>query len=252
LIKFVREEMEAYRLYTVAPKLVHFLEDLTNWYVRLNRDRMKGDKGFDDQYLALNLLFNVVLDISILMSPFVPFITEMFYQNLVQAVPENSRYYEKSIHFLRIPNFDNGLIDEKIERDVNMMANIIDTGRVLRESRKVSFKQPISSITVLTDSSDYISSLESLSGYIKDEINVRDVQFDKSIDKYVKFNITANHKALGQELKKQYNKGFQDKIKALGAKEVAQFLQDGRIVVNDFELTSKFLTVVKELNLDNV
>lgn len=151
--------MEAYRLYTVVPKLLHFLEDLTNWYVRLNRGRLKGDFGADDQQLALNILFNVLLDATILMSPFVPFITEMIFQNLKGAIPKESRYYEDSIHFLRIPKFDPSILDEKIERDVTIMAQIIEDARILREKRKVSFKQPISSLTVITDSDDYIESL---------------------------------------------------------------------------------------------
>lgn len=71
--------MEHYRLYTIVPSLVNFLEQLTNWYVRLNRMRFKGDVSNEDWKVSLNVLFDVLLTISILMSPYVPFITESFY-----------------------------------------------------------------------------------------------------------------------------------------------------------------------------
>jgi len=74
--------MESYRLYTVIPRLIHFLEQLTNWYVRLNRQRIKGDNGPLDMKISLNVLFEVLYDINLLMSPIVPFITDMFYQNM--------------------------------------------------------------------------------------------------------------------------------------------------------------------------
>jgi len=252
LIKFVREEMEAYRLYTVVPKLLSFLESLTNWYVRLNRGRLKGDFGHDDQNLALNLLFNVLLDVTILMSPFVPFVTEMIFQNLVRAVPKDSKYNEQSIHFLRIPKFDPSLIDEKIERDVKLMTSIIEEARILREKRKVSFKQPISSLTVITDSEDYQESLKPLLVYIKDEINVKDVLFDKEVDKFVSYQITANHRELGQQLKKAYNNDFRKKIQGLNDADARQFLKDGKLIVNDFELTDKFLSIKLLLNKEAV
>jgi len=71
--------MENYRLYTVVPELLGFLENLTNWYVRLNRYRLKGENTLDDQLVSLNVLFDVLFKLTVLLSPYVPFITENFY-----------------------------------------------------------------------------------------------------------------------------------------------------------------------------
>ena len=71
--------MSNYHLDTVCPKLVLFLENLTNWYIKLNRNRIKGNNGIDETFTNLNVLFNVLLKVTILFSPFVPFTTEMFY-----------------------------------------------------------------------------------------------------------------------------------------------------------------------------
>lgn len=79
LIKYVRREMDSYKLYTVVPPLLSFLEQLTNWYVRLNRPRMKGDEGIEEQLRSLNILFDVLLSTTTLMSCITPFVTEYFY-----------------------------------------------------------------------------------------------------------------------------------------------------------------------------
>lgn len=86
LIKDVRKDMEEYKLYNVAPRLVRFLNDLTNWYVRLNRQRIKGDVSETDMEVSLNVLFDVILKFAILVSPQAPFLTEYMYQNLRNVI----------------------------------------------------------------------------------------------------------------------------------------------------------------------
>ena len=144
LIKFVREEMIKYRLYTVVPKLVSFLEQLTNWYVRLNRPRIKGEVGHDEWLMSLNVLFDVLFKCTILMAPFVPFITDMMYENLSKVLGKKSQLLENSIHFLQIPEPLAHLVDEDIEKSVGRMQKIIEVARTLREKKKISLKQPIS------------------------------------------------------------------------------------------------------------
>ena len=85
------------------PQLVRFLDLLTNWYVRLNRLRLKGEIGEETMKVGLNVLFDVLLKINILMSPIVPFLTEHMYQNMRLCIGEKSSLKEQSIHFLRIP-----------------------------------------------------------------------------------------------------------------------------------------------------
>jgi len=79
LIKFVRTEMDNYRLYNVVKHMLEFLEQLTNWYVRLNRSRMKGEEGPEEQLTSLNTLFDVLLNTTIMMSCITPFLSEYIY-----------------------------------------------------------------------------------------------------------------------------------------------------------------------------
>ena len=86
LIKYVRVEMDTYKLYNVVKPLLTFLEKLSNWYVRLNRPRMRGEEGKEEQFRSLNVLFDVILKSSTLMSCITPFITEHMYQNLRNGI----------------------------------------------------------------------------------------------------------------------------------------------------------------------
>ena len=100
LLQFFHKEMAAYRLYTVVPRLLRFLEELTNWYVRLNRTRLKGDQGPAEQEVALHTLFDVLLNTCTMMSCFTPFMAEILYQNLKNGIAEDSPLKAESIHYL--------------------------------------------------------------------------------------------------------------------------------------------------------
>jgi len=93
--------MEAYKLYNVVKPLLGFLDQLTNWYVRLNRPRMKGEEGIEEAKRSLNILFDVLLTTTTLMASITPFITEHFYQNLRNGIdPKDKALHQESIHFL--------------------------------------------------------------------------------------------------------------------------------------------------------
>jgi isoleucyl-tRNA synthetase len=133
LLKFFKQEMKAYRLYTVVPRLLKFLDDLTNWYIRLNRPRLKGEHGEKDWFISLNTLFDVLFSITQMMSSLTPFICEHFYQNLKNGIDKNDELYEESIHFLLLPEVDETLIDEKTEQIVSDMQKTIMIGRLIRD-----------------------------------------------------------------------------------------------------------------------
>ena len=90
--------MELYKLYTVVPKLLSFLENLTNWYVRLNRLRLKGETDEADWFVSLNVLYEVIHKANVLMAPYAPFITEMMYDNMKKVLSQKDQ--DLSIHFL--------------------------------------------------------------------------------------------------------------------------------------------------------
>eukprot|EP00923_Selenidium_pygospionis_P031029 GHVN01055109.1.p1 GENE.GHVN01055109.1~~GHVN01055109.1.p1 ORF type:complete len:946 (-),score=156.39 GHVN01055109.1:1126-3963(-) len=145
LIKFIKSEMQLYHLYTVIPRLVDFLENLTNWYVRLNRDRMRGSEAL----APLQVLYEVMLTSSEVMAPFTPFTSEMIYSNLKRALPNGHPRLNSSVHFNSFPSHDSLFIDEGIEQAVKNMQSVIVIGRAMRQKRKVGLKTPLSSMRVI-------------------------------------------------------------------------------------------------------
>jgi len=150
-------------LYKVVPKLLKFLEQLSNWYVRLNRSRIKGETGLRDWNISLHVLFEVLLNTCVAIAPYVPFITELMYQNLRKCIPEDNKDYNlQSIHYLLWPKQDEKLIDEKVEKSVDNMQNVIEAARLARDRLKISLKQPIMSLTVLTSNREFLDSISHL------------------------------------------------------------------------------------------
>jgi isoleucyl-tRNA synthetase len=194
LIKQFAEEMGKYRLYTIVPKLLEFIENLNNWYVRLNRDRFKGEFGENEQYICINVLFNVILKSTLLLSPFVPFTTEMIYFNLRKVIDSKSKYQEDSIHFVQMPITREDLIDVKLEQSVSIMQSIIATARTIRERKTLNQKQPISSITILNNSLEFINLVKPFREYIEEEVNTLNIVFDTEVEKYVDIIVQPNHK----------------------------------------------------------
>lgn len=192
LIKYVRNEMENYRLYTVVTELLSFLEKLTNWYIRLNRNRIKGDFGKDEAHLSLSVLFYVTLDLNILLSPFIPFLTEAIYQNLKNGIKNP----EASIHFNQIPQADENLINEKIEATIKDMICVIEQGRYLREQKKIVMKKPVSKIQIINSSTTFIDNIKQVENYVIDELNVNEIEYITEEEKYVKVSLNPNFETL--------------------------------------------------------
>ncbi|KAK6013836.1 Anticodon-binding domain protein [Ostertagia ostertagi] len=146
LVQFVRKEMAEYRLYAVVTPLTRFFDTLTNCYIRLNRKRIKGDFGADDQTHALSALGRVLILIVRLMAPFTPFFCEYVWKNLrkVTGAPE------ESVHYTLLPTSDDSLIDTVVERRVQAMRDCIDLVRVLRERKAI----PVKTIVMLDVSED--------------------------------------------------------------------------------------------------
>lgn len=136
-------EWIAYRLYTVVPRLIKFVDNLTNWYVRMNRKRLKGDEGKDEANKALHTLFSVLMTMIEVMAPFTPFLTELMYQNLKNIISDQK--IAESVHYLMHSPVREEIIDEVVERQVTHMQTVVEIGRVLRDR-----KTCLSSIPYLT------------------------------------------------------------------------------------------------------
>ena len=118
LIRRVSAEMEEYRLYNVVPALLEFLNELTNWYVRLNRRRFWSEDNAADKQFAYQALYDVLLTFSKLMAPFTPFLADAIYTNLSTLQETEAA---ESVHLEPFPGYDASQVDTQLEDAVTRM-----------------------------------------------------------------------------------------------------------------------------------
>ncbi|GMH86750.1 hypothetical protein TL16_g10641, partial [Triparma laevis f. inornata] len=265
LIKFVHNEMKHYRLYTVMPELVSFITELTNWYVRLNRDRLKG--ADEDAERGLQVLYDTLLDVTVMLAPFAPFISEYFYQHLRKLQPSykdaatggrsNPVMAGKSdsVHLLQLPSYDETRLNDTAVAGFKVLQKIIKLGRDAREKRLISVKMPIKSMVVILPlaSDEIVANLTTkLSEYIKTELNSWDIKFVGRAEEadWVKISLLPDLKKLGKKLGKKMS-GVKKGLVAMTHEEAKQAIESGSAEIDgvsiDFktEVLSKY-TYAKE------
>src|SRR5210317_1895610 len=201
LIKTVNEKMENYYLYEVIPPLMNFVDELTNWYVRSNRKRFWKEKGIDDidKINAFKTLHEVLLDFNKAMAPVLPFICEKIYQGLIDEE-------KTSIHYCDYPESNPKLIDKDLEESVELAKKIIKSVRNLRVKLKLPNKQPLNSITVISDIENISSQIKIIEDLIMNEVNVKEINIDKNIEDWIDYDFKPNFETLGPTLGKEINK----------------------------------------------
>ncbi|KAK3943428.1 isoleucyl-tRNA synthetase [Diplogelasinospora grovesii] len=242
LLRFMDQEMLGYRLYTVVPRLLQVIDNLTNWYIRFNRKRLKGAAGLgvEDTNAALNTLCQVLFTIVRAMAAYTPFITEHIYGLLkpylgdLVAGLENS----SSVHFLPFPAVQEELSDPAIERQVSAMQKIIKLGRAARERRSISLKTPLMSLVVVA-APQCLADVESLKAC---------VELTGEEEKYgIRLEAKVDWPTLGKRLKKDVQV-VRKALPGLTQEQLRQYQRDKQITVSGIQLTEDDLTIVRVMH----
>ena len=251
LLEFINQEMEEYRLYTVVPRLLELIDNTTNWYIRFNRRRLKGEYGLEDTKHALNTLFEVLYILVRALAPFTPFVTETIYQRILQYLPKSLHGEDmRSVHFNSFPEVRSELFDKQVERRVGRMQRVIELGRVSRERRAISLKQPLKSLIVIHSDEIYLDDIRSLKLEISEELNVHELILTSDEDSYnVQYTVTADWPFLGKKLKKDAQK-VKKALPDLASDDVRAFVKSKHIVVDGIELLEEDLIVKRGLRDD--
>ncbi|MCX7044309.1 MAG: isoleucine--tRNA ligase [Candidatus Sumerlaeota bacterium] len=250
LIKRVNREMGQYHLYNVVTPLLGFIDELTNWYIRLNRRRFWGDDKADKEH-AYRTLYTALYDLTRLMAPFTPFIAEEMFQNLRNAAksekstPDNNDLDDYSVHFEDFPEGDENLIDEVLEDGVERMAQIILMGRHIRTVHKVKTKIPLDQLTIFHRRVEILEEIRPLERYIKEELNVKNVGYSTEEDDHIRLAAKPNFKTLGPRLAGKMGK----MVKAFGGLHLSRILMlemGATIDVEDVKITPEDVLIVRE------
>lgn len=255
LVQFVHQEMGAYRLYTVVPRLLGFLEELTNWYLRLNRGRLKGVTSNEDAHVALVVLYDVLMTMTQLMAPFTPFFTESLYQQLRKyeknfgntdpSVPVDAVGKSDSVHFLMLPSYDPNRLNPESERRMKVLQTAVELGRVARERRNLSLKTPVKDVIVISGDATTLDDLDKLKGYFLTEMNSWNLTLSTEEERWCAFNVVPNGSILGKRLGRKL-KEVTTAVKQLSNAELLAFLKSGTIEVCGEVLNREELYVNRE------
>ncbi len=197
LVQDVRTEMEAYRLYNVIPRLVTFIDDLTNWYIRRSRRRFWKEGSGPEKEGGYATLYEVLTTFVQLLAPFMPFLTEAIYQNLVRhQVPGVT----PSVHLTEFPEVQPELIDAALEQRVAWLRQAVSLGRSVREKHAIKTRQPLARVTVVSASAEIREALATMEDLLLDELNVKTLEVSGDEGALVARFAKPNFKTLGRRM----------------------------------------------------
>lgn len=229
LVKNIDEHLANYRITQGAKELEDFVDELSNWYVRRNRARFWGEELTDDKIGAYMTLYKVLVTFAEVAAPFIPFITEELYQNLVVAFDKEA---PESVHLCRWPEYVEADVDKDLEAAMDKAYTIVKLGRSARNAANIKNRQPLGMMLVSTDTlPEYYGDI------VKEELNIKEVQLGADLSQYVNFEIKPNLPVLGKAYGKMIP-GIRKAIGAMNQMELAQRVNNGEVVTIDVDGTT--------------
>ena len=196
MVKTVDRELNDYAIPEAARALQEFVDDLSNWYVRRSRERFWAQGMEQDKINAYMTLYTALVTVSKAAAPMIPFMAESIYQNLVRSVDKNA---PESIHLCDFPTADESVVDEALERDMDLVLKIVVLGRAARNGANLKNRQPLAEMYVKADEvlGDYYTAI------IADELNVKKVTFTDDMSCFTDYHFKPQLKTLGPKYGKQ-------------------------------------------------
>ncbi|MFW7378241.1 MAG: isoleucine--tRNA ligase [Oligoflexus sp.] len=225
LIAGVHKEMESYTLYNVVPRLIDFIGDLTNWYIRLSRRKFwAGEEGMSQvTRQAYETLFYVLCEYTKIFAPFAPFTSERIYQGLTEGLAG----VPNSVHLCDAPLSQESAIDAALEEKMNLIRRVTELGRSLRAKHQLKTRQVLPGMLVITRKPQDRQYIEDGSELLRSELNLKTIDFTNEETKYVNLSVKPNLRTLGKRLGKDMRE-FQKFLAELSQdpEKVATFLSD--------------------------
>jgi isoleucyl-tRNA synthetase len=204
-VRTARDGLEAYDATGAGRRIEAFVDDLSNWYVRLSRRRFwnPGGESSPETTSAFFTLYECLVTVATLLAPFTPFVAESLWQNLAAGRTDR----QASVHLADYPVADEGLIDEELDAAMAGARQVVELGRRVRVETKTRTRQPLAEAVVHVPGSHDI--LRPLLVTVAEELNVKDVAFVESAESFGRWRARPNFKVLGPRLG--------DEVKAVAA-----------------------------------
>ena len=228
LIAKVDADLTAYRITEPAGAIEDFVDELSNWYVRRGRERFWGKGMAGDKEAAFATLYHVLVTLSKVIAPFVPFMAEEIYQNLVV---NNVPGAPESVHLCDFPACDAARVDQDMERQMDALLAVVQLGRACRNAANMKVRQPAAALYVKGASFD-----AAYSDLCKDELNVKQVIFTEDARAFTSYKLKPQMRTLGPKYGKLLGKIGQH-LQTLDGNEVVDAFAAGETVRFELEGT---------------
>ena len=239
-VKAVDDNLSAYKVPEAARALQDFVDEMSNWYVRRSRPRFWAQAESDDRTAAFMTLYTALVSTAKVAAPMAPFMSEEIYRNLVCSVDKSA---PESVHLCLYPAYEESRVDKQLEAEMDEVLQVVTLGRAARNLSNLKNRQPLQAL--YTDANSGLGQL--YTDIIKQELNVKDVQFLTDMSQFTAYTFKPQLKLLGKKLGKRLNDARQAlqeldgsaAKKELDATGVLQLsLPDG-----DIELTAEELLI---------
>lgn len=232
----VVEAMDRYDLQRAVRPFVAFIEDLTNWYIRRSRRRFWKSQNDDDKQSAYMTLYTVLVRLSQIAAPFVPFISEAIYRHLRRpGMPE-------SVHLCDYPLPDPSRRDLALEEQMADVLRVVELARSIRTQHDLKIRQPLRRMRVVCHDPKKLQRVQELSEVLEDELNVKETYFSAHESDLADLSAKADFKKLGPRLGPKMKKAA-DAIRSLSSQQVESLLE-GRAV--EIDLGGERMSISKE------
>jgi isoleucyl-tRNA synthetase len=226
LVANVREALDDFDAMVASRAIEEFFDGLSNWYIRLSRQRFWNPGGKADPAAAATL-HDALVTLTKLIAPFLPFLSEEIYQNLVRGVEAEAPV---SVHHCAYPEVDESLRDPELERVMDLTRLVASLGNAARKGASIRGQQPLRSVRVAGGST--FSELPDWAGaLIRDELNVKSVEYARELAEAVRQRAEGNPKLLGPKYGREYNR-----IRAALQSGRFTVAADGTVRVEEFVL----------------
>ena len=193
--------MDDFRAYEAASELSAFVDGLSNWYLRRSRQRYWKNEFDADKEDAYATLYECLTTVITLAAPFVPFMTEEIYQNIVRGAQGDAA--PESVHLCDCPESRTEIIDRALSEEMAVIRNVVSLGLRVRTDHRLKVRQPLAGAEVVLPDEELRARLESYKHLIAEELNVHEVAFVHAGEEHVRYSLRPNFRRLGPRLGKK-------------------------------------------------
>ena len=237
LVQGVQQEMDGYDP-TRAGRLIDAFvdEDLSNWYVRLNKKRFWGKEMDENKLAAYQTLYECLMTVAKLLAPFAPFFADQLYRDLDGALD--------SVHLEKFPEFNSNLVNKDLEERMDIAQRITTVVLSLRKKEGIAVKQPLQTLMIPPVDQAQREAIETVKDIFLQEVNVKEVKFVEGAGILVK-KVKCNFRTMGKKFGKDM-KAVAAAVAEMTQEQIAELETNGKVQLGTYEILAEDVEIISE------